>query len=142
MDHAVYSPAYVQEILTQTRSVAILGASSNPARASYGVAQFWRDKGRTITPINPGMAGQSLLGAPVVATLADLQAPVDMIDVFRSLDAIPGIAAEILVLPWRPKTVWLQLDLYDEQSAAKLEAVGIQVVMNRCPKIEWPRAMP
>ncbi|MGL4490322.1 MAG: CoA-binding protein [Rhizobiaceae bacterium] len=116
--------------------MAVVGASPNEARPSYGVMHFLISKGYQITPINPGQAGGEILGQTVFAGLADLATPVDMIDVFRASDAIPAIADEILALPWKPKLVWLQLGIRNDDAAAKLEAEGIMVVMNRCPAIE------
>ena len=86
--------------------------------------------------MNPGQAGKEILGRMTVATLADLPSPVDMIDVFRASEAIPAIADEIRALPWKPKLVWLQLGISNDEAAAKLEAAGIAVIMDRCPAIE------
>ena len=118
------------------KTIAVVGASPNEARPSYGVMQFLIRKGYAITPVNPGQAGGEILGQTVIAALAELNKPVDMIDVFRASDAIPAIAEEILALSWKPKVVWLQLGIRNVAAAAKLEAAGITVIMNRCPAIE------
>ena len=98
--------------------------------------RFLISRGYDVTPVNPGQAGGEILGRTVTAALSELSSPVDMIDVFRASDAIPAIADEILALPWKPKLVWLQLGIRNDEAAAKLEAAGISVIMNRCPAIE------
>ena len=136
MNHDNYPQNYTQDWLAKIKTIAVVGASPNEARPSFGVMRFLISRDYTITPVNPGQAGGEILGQSVVAALADLVAPVDMIDVFRASDAIPAIADEILVLPWKPKLVWLQLGIRNDAAAAKLEAAGITVIMNRCPAIE------
>ena len=136
MNHDNYPQNYTQDWLAKIKTIAVVGASPNEARPSFGVMRFLISRDYTVTPVNPGQAGGEILGQSVVAALADLVAPVDMIDVFRASDAIPAIADEILVLPWKPKLVWLQLGIRNDAAAAKLEAAGITVIMNRCPAIE------
>jgi uncharacterized protein len=136
MNHDNYPQNYTQDWLTKVKTIAVVGASPNEARPSFGVMRFLISRGYTITPVNPGQAGGEILGQTVVAALADLGAPVDMIDIFRASDAIPAIADEILALPWKPKLVWLQLGIRNDAAAAKLESAGITVIMNRCPAIE------
>lgn len=136
MNHDQYPHGYTQDLLSKMKSIAVVGASPNEARPSFGVMRFLIGKGYEITPVNPGQAGGAILGQTVIAALADLSAPIDMIDVFRASDAIPAIADEILALPWRPKLVWLQLGIRNDEAASKLEAAGITVIMNRCPAIE------
>ena len=136
MNHDNYPQNYTQDWLAKIKTIAVVGASPNEARPSFGVMRFLIGRDYTITPVNPGQAGGEILGQSVVAALADLVAPVDMIDVFRASDAIPAIADEILALPWKPKLVWLQLGIRNDAAAAKLEAAGITVIMNRCPAIE------
>jgi uncharacterized protein len=136
MNHDNYPQNYTQDWLAKVKTIAVVGASPNEARPSFGVMRFLISRGYIITPVNPGQAGGEILGQTVAAALADLSAPVDMIDVFRASDAIPAIADEILALPWKPKLVWLQLGIRNDAAAAKLEAAGITVIMNRCPAIE------
>lgn len=136
MNHDRYPQRFTQDLLAKMKTIAIVGASPNDARPSHGVMQFLIGRGYILYPVNPGQAGTLILGREVAASLADLAQPVDMIDVFRATAAIPALADEILSLPWRPKLVWLQLGIYDAAAAAKLEAGGITVVMNRCPVIE------
>ncbi len=139
MNHEQYSDAYISGILADCKAIALIGASPNEARPSFGVMQFLLGKGYKVTPVNPGQAGKEILGQQVCASLADLPAPADMIDVFRASEAIPALTDEILALPWRPKAVWMQLAIRDDAAAARLEAEGVKVVMNRCPAIEIPR---
>lgn len=129
----------LRQVLTDTASIAVLGASPNAARASHRVTGFLVSKGFEVTAVNPGHAGSAIAGAPTVASLAELSQPVDMIDVFRASDNLPAIADEILALPWRPKVVWTQLDVRDDAVARRLEGEGITVIQDRCPAVEMPR---
>jgi predicted CoA-binding protein len=139
MNHDSYSDEFIRGILSETKTVALIGASTNPARASNIVLRYLLQKGYRVFPVNPGHAGQEILGCTVYARLADIPEPIDMVDIFRRLDAIPGIVDEVLALESRPKVIWLQLGLRDDVQAARAEAVGIKVVMNRCAKIEYGR---
>jgi uncharacterized protein len=129
----------IRRILADTRSIAVVGASPNPDRPSHGVMAFLLERGYAVTPVNPGQAGGSILGAPAVGSLADLPGPVDMIDVFRNAAGAGATVDEVLALPWVPKVIWMQLGVVNPQAAAKAEAAGIEVVMDRCPKIEVAR---
>lgn len=129
----------IRHVLTETRSIALMGISPNAERASNRVTAFLVSKGYTVFGVNPGQAGKSIHGAPVVASLADLPKPVDMIDIFRNSDALPGIADEIEALGWKPKVVWTQLDVRDDAVADRLEGQGMTVIQDRCPAIEIPR---
>jgi predicted CoA-binding protein len=139
VDHDNYSDAYLSGILNSVKSAAMVGASANTIRPSYFVLKYLIDKGYTVHPINPGQAGKEILGREVFARLSDLPEPVDMVDIFRASDAVPAITDEILAMKVRPKVVWMQLTVREDASAARLEAAGIKVVMNRCPKIEYAR---
>ena len=134
-----YPDALIRELLTRTRTIALVGASANPARPSWIVLKYLLSRGYDVTPVNPGLAGQMLLGKPVVARLADLPYPVDMVEIFRSSDAAGGLVDEALALPVLPKVIWMQLGVRDDAAAARAEARGVTVVMNRCPKIEYGR---
>ena len=136
IDHDNYPEGYTQDWLGKVKSIAVVGASPNAARPSFGVTRLLISRGYDVTPVNPWQAGKEILGRMTVATLADLPSPVDMIDVFRASEAIPAIADEIRALPWKPKLVWLQLGISNDEAAAKLEAAGIAVIMDRCPAIE------
>ena len=129
----------IRHVLTETRSIALMGISPNAERASNRVTAFLVAKGYTVFGVNPGQAGKSIHGAPVVASLADLPEPVDMIDIFRNSDALHSIADEIEALSWKPKVVWTQLDVRDDAVAGRLEGQGMTVIQDRCPAIEIPR---
>ena len=139
MNHDAYDDAYIADILNTVKTVAIVGASANQVRPSFFVAKYLVDKGYEVYPVNPGQAGNQIAGRPVSATLADVPVAVDMVDVFRPSAAVPGIVEEILQLDPLPAVVWMQLTIRDDASASTLEAAGIKVVMNRCPKIEYAR---
>ncbi len=139
MSHDTYPDCYITDILSSTKTIALVGASPNTERPSYRVMAFLLRKGYTVYPVNPGQAGKQILGQTVYATLADLPVPVDMIDVFRAADALPALIEEILKLKSLPKAIWGQLTVRDDAAAARAEAQGIKVVMDRCPAIEYPR---
>jgi predicted CoA-binding protein len=139
MNHDTYSNDYISGILSSVRTVAIVGASLNDVRPSFFVTKYLIDKGFTVFPINPGHAGKELLGRPVHASLADIPEPIDMVDIFRASSAVPRIVEEVLALEPLPKVVWMQLTVRHDEAAARAEAAGIKVVMNRCPKIEYGR---
>jgi len=126
----------IQHILTATRRIAVVGASANPDRASHEIMGFLVARGFDVVGVNPGLAGQTLHGRPVVATLDDA-APLDMVDVFRASDQVGPVMADAIRLGAR--TVWLQLGVADSEAVAAGRAAGLQVVENRCPSIEWRR---
>lgn len=127
----------IREVLQSTRTIALVGASHKPERPSYRVMAYLLEQGYHIIPVNPGMAGQQLLGQEVKRTLADIDEPVDMVDVFRSADAAYEIAGEAIAIG--AKSLWLQLGVINEEAAALAQAAGLKVVMDHCPKIEIPR---
>jgi len=139
MNHDAYDDAYISGILHETRTIAVVGASANDVRPSFFVTKYLIDKGYTVYPINPGQAGREILGRPVFARLADVPESIDMVDVFRASDAAAGVVDEALALSPLPKVIWLQLGVRNDAAAAKAEAAGVKVVMNRCPKIEYGR---
>ncbi|OJF89618.1 CoA-binding protein [Pararhizobium antarcticum] len=139
MNHDTYPDYYIADILRATKTIALVGASPNAERPSYRVMAFLLRKGYKVYPVNPGQAGKEIQGQTVYASLADLPEPVDMIDVFRAAEALPALIAEILELEPLPKTIWGQLAVRDDTAAASAEARGINVVMDRCPAIEYPR---
>jgi len=128
--------AAIRQVLTTTRRVAVVGASANPQRPSHGVTAFLIARGYEVCPVNPGLAGQSLLGRPVAARL-DEAAPLDMVDVFRSAEQVPPVVDDAIRLGAR--TIWLQLGVIHEAAAARARAAGLVVVMDRCPLIETRR---
>ncbi|KZL06460.1 CoA binding domain protein [Pseudovibrio sp. Ad26] len=139
MNHDHYANSYIQGILEGTKTIALVGASNKPERASFRVLNYLLEEGYTVYPINPGQAGTEIAGAKVYASLTDLPEPVDMVDVFRNSEAAGGVIDEVIALPTHPKVIWLQLGVRNDDAAARAEDKGIKVVMDRCPKIEIPR---
>ena len=134
-----YSDDYLRGLLRKVKTIAVVGVSANSARPSYEVFAFLQSRFYRVTGVNPGLAGQTLLGAPCVGALKDLPGPVDMIDLFRNSEAAGDVVDEVLALDWRPLVIWMQLGVVNEAAAARAEAKGIEVVMDRCPKIEHAR---
>lgn len=134
-----YPDRWMRDLLAKVRTIAVVGASDKTIRPSTFVIKYLQTKGYKIAPINPRLAGKTVLGETVVADLADLAEPVDMVDIFRNADGAAETVDTILQLPWRPQIVWMQLGVRHDGAAAKAEAAGIDVVMDRCPKIEWAR---
>lgn len=126
----------IRRILRDTRRIALLGASWKPDRPAYGIQALLQRAGYDVTPVNPGLAGRTLHGQMVVATL-DEAAPLDMIDVFRASEHLPGIVDDAIRLGAR--TLWTQLGVIDRAAAARARAAGIAVAMDRCPSIEMRR---
>lgn len=131
--------AAVHAILTQTRRIALVGASAKPWRPSHSVMRFLLDRGFDVTPVNPGLAGQAIHGRTVVARLADA-GPLEMVDVFRNSREVGPVVDEAIRLGAR--VVWMQLGVIDQDAAARARAAGLQVVMDRCPVIEDRRIGP
>ncbi|WP_204113910.1 CoA-binding protein [Shimia biformata] len=134
-----YSDDHLKSILKRTKVIAVVGVSMNPVRPSYYVARYLGLKGYTVIPVNPGHAGATLFGQTVRACLKDIPEPVDMVDIFRRSDAVPPIVDEALECFPNLKTIWMQIGVEHAQAAAKAEARGIDVIQNRCPKIEYQR---
>ncbi len=123
-------------LLASVRTIAIVGLSADPHRPSHDVATFLMRRGYDCIGVNPGLAGRRVAGIAVVARLSDLPHAVDMVDLFRASAHVGGIVDEALALPVPPRVVWMQLGVIDEAAKARAEAVGLAVVMDRCPKIE------
>ncbi len=132
-----YSDAQLRAILQRVKTIAMVGASSNWNRPSYFVMKYLQGKGYRVIPVNPGIAGQMLLGEKVYASLRDIPEPVDMVDVFRAAREAPAIVEDAIAIG--AKVVWMQLGIRNDAAAAKAESAGIEVIMNRCPKIEFGR---
>ena len=140
----VYTDGYLRGILTATRTVACVGLSTNQIRPSYYVARYLKLKGFRVLPVNPAYAGEALLGETVRADLADLPAEVgdiQMVDIFRRSDQAGAVVDAALdqLMTRGLRTIWMQIGVIDEAAAARAEARGLSVVMNRCPKIEYQR---
>jgi predicted CoA-binding protein len=137
MNHDVYSDAYIRDILVTNRTIAMVGASANTSRPSYFAMKYLKAKGFRVIPVNPGQAGQEILGERVYASLADIKEPVDIVDIFRNSEAALGITKEAINMG--AKVVWMQLGVRNDEAAKLAENAGLKVVMNRCPKIEYGR---
>jgi predicted CoA-binding protein len=129
----------IRAVLAETRTIALVGASKNPARPAHGVMRYLIAAGYEVFPVNPGLAGQTLLGQQVYATLADVPVAIDMVDIFRRSEALGGVVDEGLRLSPLPKIIWMQLGLRDDVAAMRAAAMGVTVVMDRCVKIEHAR---
>jgi predicted CoA-binding protein len=137
MNHDAYSDAYIRDILARCRTIAMVGASANTSRPSHFAMKYLQQKGFRVIPVNPGQAGKEILGEKVHAALAEIEEPVDIVDIFRASGAVLGIASEAIAIG--AKVVWMQLGVRSDEAAQLAEAAGLQVVMNRCPKIEYGR---
>jgi uncharacterized protein len=141
MTHASYTDAYIAGILGAAKTIAMVGASATPNRPSYFAMKYLLSKGYRVVPVNPGLAGKEILGQRVYASLREVPAPVDIVDIFRGSDAALAIAREAIAEKDRLgiKVLWMQLGVRNDKAAAEAEAAGLEVVMNRCPKIEYGR---
>ena len=134
-----YPDTLIKTILRSVKTIAMVGASGNSIRPSYFAMMYLLNKGYKIIPVNPGMAGQEILGQKVYAALKDVPAPVDMVDIFREARHAPAIVREALAEKDRLgiKIVWMQLGVVNEEAAKLAADAGLNVVMDRCPAIEW-----
>lgn len=141
MKHDRYDDAYIAGILNDVKTIAMVGASSNIARPSYFAMKYLLGKSYKVIPVNPALAGQQVLGQTGVGALADIQEPVDMVEIFRNSAAALAITRECIRLKetLHLKVIWMQLSVRNDEAATEAEAAGLKVVMNRCPKIEYGR---
>ena len=137
MDHDKYPDPYLRDILTSVRTIAIVGASPRRERPSNGVMAYLQRRGYRAIPVNPNAVGTTINGETVYAKLADVPEPIDMVDVFRRSEMAGGVVDEAIAAG--AKVVWMQLGVSDDDAAARAEAQGLKVIMNRCPAIEIPR---
>jgi predicted CoA-binding protein len=139
VNHESYPDSFIRSILSSVKTIAMVGASANSARPSYLVLKYLAERGYRMLPINPGLAGGEIHGLKVYASLREAPGPIDMVEIFRNSAAAGAIVDEALGLDPLPKVIWMQLSVRDDAAAARAEARGVQVVMNRCPKIEYGR---
>jgi predicted CoA-binding protein len=138
-DHASYPDTYIRGILNTVKTIAMVGFSPKDNRPSYFAFKYLLERGYHMVPVNPGQAGKEALGQKIYARLADIPEPIDMVDIFRGSDAVPGIVEEALKLTPKPRVIWMQLTVRHNEAARRAEEAGIKVVMDRCPKIEYGR---
>lgn len=134
-----YEDRFLKTVLNRTKTVAVVGVSTNTVRPSFYVARYMALKGYKVIPINPGHAGKEMFGTTIRASLSEVDEPVDMVDIFRRSEAVPPIVDEALEHLTGLKTIWMQIGVQHEEAAAKARAAGVDVIMNRCPKIEYQR---
>ncbi len=127
----------IARLLTETKRIALVGASAKPERASNRILKFLLDQGYDVVPVNPGIAGQELHGTMVAASLDAITGPIDMVDIFRNSAAAGGVADEAIAIG--AKSIWMQLGVINRPAVERAEEAGLDVVMDRCPKIEIPR---
>lgn len=130
---------HTKALAASVRTIALIGASNKPERPSFGVMKFLLSKGYTVYPVNPGLHGQQIHGQPVYVSLAECPSPVDMVDIFRNTADAAAVIDEAISLrhSLEIKTIWCQLGVTPHEAAARAEAVGLLVVMDKCPAIEW-----
>jgi len=139
MNHDSYPDSYIRGILNTVKTIAMVGASEKENRPSYFAFKYLLERAYKMIPVNPGHAGEDMLGQRIYARLGDIPEPVDMIDIFRGPQYALAIVQEALALKTRPQVIWMQLGVRNDEAAALAEANGMKVVMNRCPKIEYGR---
>jgi predicted CoA-binding protein len=139
MNHDAYPDSYIRGILNTVKTIAMVGASEKENRPSYFAFKYLLEHGYHMIPVNPGHAGETMLGQKIYAQLSDIRQPIDMVDIFRASQYVLPIVQEVLSLKPRPQVIWMQLGIRNDEAAALAEANGMKVVMNRCPKIEYGR---
>lgn len=143
MSDLTYDADYIRGILTDVKTIALVGASNKAERPSYKVMKYLLDKGYVVHPVNPGLAGEEILGRIVYASLPEVPGPVDMVDIFRASDAAGKITDKAVELAASQgiKVVWMQEGIRHDEAARRAEEAGLRVVMDLCPKKEYPKVM-
>lgn len=139
MNHDSYTDSYIRGILNTVKTIAMVGFSPKENRPSYFAFKYLLERGYRVIPINPGQAGKEALGQKIYASLTDVPEPIDMVDIFRASENVPPIVEEALTLTPKPRVIWMQLTVRNDEAARRAEDAGLKVVMNRCPKIEYGR---
>jgi predicted CoA-binding protein len=139
MNHEQYPDSYIRGILNTAKTIAMVGISPKENRPSYFAFKYLIERGYRMIPVNPGQAGKEILGQKVYAKLADIPEPVDMVDIFRASQFALPVVKEALAMQPKPRVIWMQLTVRDDEAAKLAEDAGLKVVMNRCPKIEYGR---
>jgi predicted CoA-binding protein len=134
-----YSDELLRTILTSSRTIAVVGASTNRQRPVYGVMKYLMAQRYEVIPVNPRYAGDQILGQPALGSLSDIPGPIDIVDIFRRHSALAAVVDAAIALDLRPRVIWMQLGLRDEAAAAKADAAGMTVIMDRCILIEHKR---
>lgn len=137
MNHDAYPNAYIRDILLNHRVFGVVGASAKATRPSYFVMKYLLGKGYDVVPVNPGLGGGSILDRPVAGSLAEIDRPIDVVDIFRNSEAAFSVTEEAIRIG--AKVVWMQIGVRNDEAARLAERAGLEVVMNRCPKIEYSR---
>ena len=137
MNHDDYDDKYIISVLNDAKTVAMVGASPNWNRPSYFAMKYMQQKGFRVIPVNPGVAGQEILGETVMASLDEIDEPIDIVDIFRNSEAAGPITDDAIKAG--AKIIWMQLGVQNDDAAKRAEDAGLRVVMNRCPKIEYAR---
>jgi predicted CoA-binding protein len=140
VDHDAYPPEYLRDLLTEAKTIAVVGASNEPWRPSFGIMRYLQRAGYRIVPVNPFLTGQSVHGEPFRASLRDLAEPVDLVNVFRRPDAISEVVEDAIAVA--APALWLQLGIRNDAACARAEAAGMAVVTNRCISVEHARLRP
>jgi uncharacterized protein len=139
MNHDQYPDSYIRGILNTVKTIAMVGFSPKENRPSFFVFKYLTERGYRVIPVNPGQAGNEVLGQKIYAKLADIPEPIDMVDIFRGSEFALGIVQEALALTPKPQVIWMQLTVRNDEAAKLVEDARLKVVMNRCPKIEYGR---
>jgi hypothetical protein len=139
MNHDRYDDSYIRGILNTAKTIAMVGASAKDNRPSYFAFKYLLERGYNMIPINPGIAGKELLGCKIYGRLSDVPEPIDMVEIFRASNYALPLVQEALALQPKPRVIWMQLTVRNNEAAVLAEANGMKVVMDRCPKIEYGR---